>query len=107
MTDLLQPVEIVPNGPIKAHIKRARSIQLYEYSRSSTPSSGEQPQREQQARAPAAALVQAPRTDNGTGYHHRARGLLGPLQDTPEFQESIRKCFVIVGLAPCTKAGSY
>jgi hypothetical protein len=30
----------------------------------------------------------------------------GPFQ-TPEFQESIRKCFVSVGLAPCTEAGSY
>ena len=94
MTDYLQPVDLVPNGPIKAHIRRERCAQLYEYFQLWRLEAKEA----EEARAPLPVYLPPPST--------MARGIAlissifkGRFTEE-DYMQGIRRCFVAVGLAP-------
>jgi hypothetical protein len=109
MTDYLQPVDLVPNGPIKAHVKSARGRALYMYMQlyntdyqealSNTDDKGNP--------APLSPPKYSPPVPTmAQGITIVSEIFAGPFQ-AESFKASVRSCFEAVGLAPCNAEGRY
>ena len=102
MTDILQVMDLIVNGPVKAGIRRARVTALFNFFQ------GWKIERLQHIAAKRTTLPPEFKPPKPT----QAQGLLIVFQvmketlETPAFEESMRKCFQIVGLAPA-EDGSY
>jgi hypothetical protein len=94
MTDILQPVDLVPNGPLKARTRRARTAQLYDYFQGWRKIADE----ETRGDRPLPPFL-PPAPSQGAGI-----SLISNVFDTcfkeEEYMDGVRRCFVQVGLAP-------
>ena len=93
MTDLLQPVDLVPNGPLKSTTRRNRANALYEYFQDwrsladETQSGGLLPP------------FAPPAPTQGSGIALISHVFKTRFEEE-EYQSGVRRCFVAVGLAP-------
>lgn len=94
MTDLLQPVDIVPNGPLKAHTRRARIDKLYTYF-GDWRSLAEDAQKEGVSLPP----FRPPASTMAAGLSLISR-IFKTRFTEDDYMAGVRRCFVSVGLAP-------
>jgi hypothetical protein len=96
MTDILQVMDLIVNGPVKAAIRRNRIQVIFNYFQSWKIKRLQH----EASKAPELPPLFAPPKPT------QPEGLLSLLEvlktslATPAFQESMRKCFIAVGLAP-------
>lgn len=101
MTDILQPVDIVANGPLKAHTKNARAKQLYDYFQvfsqnyADAVSDGVKPP---DYRPPAPTVP---------SFISLVSNIFSEQFRAKDYMEGVRRCFVSVGLAPKNGMGAY
>jgi hypothetical protein len=99
MTDISQPIDIVVNGPIKAHVKQARAKQLYDYFQDYVIDL---------ANAGVGQIVPyRPPAPSLASFLSLISRIFVERFATDEFVRSLRRCFVSVGLAPCNSKGEY
>jgi hypothetical protein len=89
MTDILQPVDLVANAPIKARVKRARAVQLYEYFQQFGLDYAHSPTTEYRPPAPTQGA-----------YIELVSQIFSESFTSDSFANSVKRCFVSVGLAP-------
>ena len=109
MTDYLQPVDLVPNGPIKAHVKSARGRALYMYMQLYNTDYQEALSNTDDKGNPAPLpppKYSPPVPTMAQGISIVSEIFAGPFQ-AESFQASVRSCFEAVGLAPCNAEGKY
>jgi hypothetical protein len=94
MTDKLQPMDLVVNGPLKADMRRARCEQVYDYFQSFVNERKKDP-----TKRFLPPLLQIP------DALFLIRNSVKKLFESETFKESIRKCFIKVGLAPDPNLG--
>ena len=93
MTDKLQPLDLVVNGPLKADMRKARCEQLYDYFQSFKRES-DNLEKDKPKKRFLPPLLKIP--DALELVMDSTRKLF----ESQESQNSIRKCFIKVGLAP-------
>ena len=101
MTDLLQPVDLVPNVPIKAHTRSDRCAKLYDYFQSWRRDTDDAIRLQR----PLPAYLPPPATMMAGGMALISSIFAGQFLEE-SYMESARRCFVSVGLAP-REDGSY
>lgn len=94
MTDILQPVDIVPNGPIKAHIRSHRCDALYDYFQDWRSDANEA-----QLKKERLPDYNPPPTTMAGGISLIGSVFTGRFAEE-SFMQGVRRCFVAVGLAP-------
>ena len=98
MTDISQPIDIVVNGPTKAHIKQARAKELYDYFQEYVVDLANAGGKIVPYRPPAPRLA---------AFLSLISRIFVERFETDEFVRSLRRCFVSVGLAPRNSKGEY
>lgn len=93
MTDLLQPVDIVPNGPLKARIRSKRAFSLYNYFQD-----WREIAESAQKSGSVLPLFDPPSPTMGEGIS-LVSDIYATHFSTREFMAGVRRCFVSVGLA--------
>ena len=96
MTDLLQPVDLVANGPLKARTKAARALQIYEYF-----------QEFKVDYAVDSSTPYKPPTPTVASFINLISNIFSDHFTSEDFQDGVRRCFVSVGLAPFNAEGAY
>lgn len=94
MTDILQPVDLVPNGPLKAHIRSQRCAKLYDYFQSWRRDAMDA----ERAGEPLPAYLPPPATM--AGAISLISGVFSEKFTEEVYMQGLRRCFVAVGLAP-------
>ena len=105
MTDYLQPVDIVPNGPIKAHIRSARARQLFNYLQgyNCDYQAAKNNRNEKGEPAPLAVPKYAPPAPTMAQGITIVSEIFAVQFQTQQFQESIR-AFTAAGTYMCVRA---
>lgn len=93
MTDILQPVDIVPNGPIKTRMRRARALALYSYFQDWRAIAQDA---ETEHRALPVFDPPAPTLGEGIAL---VSDIYAKHFVTAEYMAGVRRCFVSVGLS--------
>ena len=94
MTDILQPVDLVPNGPIKAHIRKERCAKLYDYFQEWRVDAMDAERRG----VPLPAYLPPPATMAGA-IALIASIFRGHFAEE-KYMQGLQRCFIGVGLAP-------
>ena len=94
MTDLLQPVDIVPNGPLKSHTRSARIDKLYSYF-----SDWRQLAEEAQAEHSPLPPFRPPASTMAAGISLISR-IFATRFTEADYIAGVQRCFVSVGLSP-------
>jgi len=103
MTDLLQVVDLVHNGPIKARTKQERGRQLYEYFQQFVMDmKAYDADRQRVEKVP----FRPPAPTIATFLNLVGNVFSGPFA-AADFMAGVRRCFVSVGLAPSNERGDY
>ena len=101
MTDFLQPVDLAANGPLKAHAKRARAKQLYDYFQNFAQDYADaitDKKTPPEYRPPVPTL---------SSFISLISGIFATHFTSEEYMAGVRRCFVSVGLAPKNGMGAY
>ena len=94
MTDLMQPVDLVANAPIKVRVRSARARQLYSYFQEFCID---------YAAAPSTTIYNPP-APTMASYIGLVSDIFSHAFTTDSFASGVSRCFVSVGLAPISEA---
>jgi len=107
MTDIIQPVDIVINGPIKALTKAARAEKLYDYFQIFVSDTKEAELLMAKGTKGIKSVKYAPPAPTMSTYLNLISDVFANHLRTDKLAEGIRRCFISVGLAPYNANGDY